>query len=39
VLFSFDKYMAEHWNSSGDERPTTRPTRRATRLRILNEKS
>jgi len=33
-MFSFHKYMAEHYTSSKDEAPK-RPTRGATRLREL----
>ena len=34
-MFSFHKYMAEHYTSSEDEAPAKRPTRGATRLREL----
>jgi len=34
-MFSFHRYMAEHFTSSEDEAPTKRPTRGATRLREL----
>jgi len=32
-MFSFHRYMVEHYTSSEDETPTKRPTRGATRLR------
>ena len=34
-MFSFHRYMAEHYTSSKDEAPTKRPTRGATWLRKL----
>jgi len=34
-MFSFHKYMVEHYTSSEDEAPTRRPIRGATRLREL----
>ena len=34
-MFSFHRYMAEHYTSSKDETPTKRPIRGATRLREL----
>ena len=34
-MFSFHRYMAEHYTSSEDEALTKRPTRGATRLREL----
>ena len=34
-MFSFHRYMAEHYTSLEDEAPTKRPTRGATRLKEL----
>jgi len=34
-MFSFYRYMAEHYTSSEDEAPTKRPTRGATKLREI----